>query len=99
MAVDIGTRIEPLVDDLLIQTLTNAQRVLHMPERREVVFEADAAWETEIADAGYVVDYETSLRLDAWDYPHIAYCAYDASNDKRLTYTSGRSPTAVCWPR
>ena len=44
--MDIGSRLELLVDDYLIQGFTGAAQLqLHRPERREVVFTTDAPWE------------------------------------------------------
>lgn len=44
--VDVGSRLEPLVDDFLLQGLSGgAQLQLHRPERREIVFTTDAPWE------------------------------------------------------
>lgn len=43
--VDIGSRRELFVDDVLIDRLSGARRVLHRPTRREAVFVHDAPWE------------------------------------------------------
>jgi len=42
---DIGTRRELMVDDWLIETMTNTRLKLHPPTRGEVVFTFDAPWE------------------------------------------------------
>ncbi len=45
-AIDIGSRLEPFVDDYLIQSLTGeAKLTLHKPVSREVVISHDAPWE------------------------------------------------------
>ena len=44
--VDIGGRLELMVDDHLIESMTGEARLqLHRPERREIVFRTDAPWE------------------------------------------------------
>ena len=43
--VDIGSRLEPLVDDHLIESLAGVMQVLHEPVRREVVVMHDQPWE------------------------------------------------------
>ena len=44
--VHIGSRLELLVDDFLIETMTGDARLqLHRPVRREIVFRTDAPWE------------------------------------------------------
>ena len=44
-AVDLGTRLEPLVDDCLIANLHNLKQTLHEPVRREVANVNDSPWE------------------------------------------------------
>ena len=44
--VEIGSRLELLVDDFLIETMTEGTRLqLHRPVPREIVFRTDAPWE------------------------------------------------------
>ncbi len=44
--IDLGSRLEPLVDRFLIQTLKGKARLqLHKPQRREVVLVHDVPWE------------------------------------------------------
>ncbi len=44
--VDIGSRLELLVDDYLVESFAGAAQLqLHRPERQEVVFRTDAPWE------------------------------------------------------
>ena len=43
--IDIGSRRELFVDDLLIGQLKNARRVLHRPQRREKALVFDQPWE------------------------------------------------------
>ena len=63
MVIDIGTRTEPLVDDLLIDRTDGARRSLHAPERREIVFEADAPWESETVSFSSVIQEGERVRL------------------------------------
>lgn len=43
--IHIGSRLEPLVDDYLIDTMTGTKLILHQPAFREVVLRHDAPWE------------------------------------------------------
>ena len=45
----IGNRLEPLVDDYLIETLSGADQVLHSPTPREVVIAHDQPWEGNVS--------------------------------------------------
>ncbi len=49
--IDIGSRRELFVDDVLVQSLNNARRQLHHPVAREIAIVHDAAWEG--AGSGY----------------------------------------------
>lgn len=45
-ALDIGSRLEPLVDDFLIEKLTGgARHVMHTPESREIALDHNTPWE------------------------------------------------------
>ena len=44
-AVDLGTRLEPWIDDYLIANLHNLKQTLHEPVRREVALVNDSPWE------------------------------------------------------
>ena len=43
--IDIGSRLEPFVDDYLIEKMTGAELVLHRPTPREVAIVHDEPWE------------------------------------------------------
>ena len=43
--IHVGSRLEPLVDDYLIDTMTGAKLTLHQPAFREVVFRHNVPWE------------------------------------------------------
>ncbi|MGC9346523.1 MAG: hypothetical protein ACP5JG_00165 [Anaerolineae bacterium] len=59
----IGSRLELFVNDGFIDRLDGAHLRLHHPERREVVFEADAAWEDNVAGFKSLVQDGGSVRL------------------------------------
>jgi hypothetical protein len=61
--IDIGTRLEPLVDSLLIDYMDAVDLQLHHPERREVVFTADAPWEDDVAAFTRVLEDNGVIRL------------------------------------
>lgn len=42
---DVGTQLQPLWDDWLIESLDNVRHVLHRPEPREIVLRRDRPWE------------------------------------------------------
>lgn len=43
--IDIGSRLEPIVDDYLIERLDGASLRLHQPTPREIVLKFDRPWE------------------------------------------------------
>ncbi len=47
--VDIGSRLEPMVDDYLIESLDGLEQRLHHPTAREVAIAFDAPWEGNIS--------------------------------------------------
>lgn len=58
--IDMGTRLEPLVDDYLIATLHNVKQMLHEPIRREVAIVNDSPWEGNLS--GYHVVFQDGDR-------------------------------------
>ena len=57
--IDLGSRLEPLVDRFLIRSLVGGARLqLHKPQRREVVLVHDAPWEGNLT-AHHTQDYPT----------------------------------------
>lgn len=52
--IHIGSRLEPLVDDYLIDAMTGAKLTLHQPAFREVVIRHDVPWEGNIS-AGHTI--------------------------------------------
>jgi hypothetical protein len=73
-AVDIGTRLELFVDDLVIDQLKGAALKLHEPQAKEVVLRFDAPWEgafcgyvTVLHDANRFLMYYRGLPVDRAD--------------------------------
>ena len=54
--IDIGSRLEPLIDDYLIDSLENVKQMLHEPIRREVSIVSDSPWEGNVT--GYHVVFK-----------------------------------------
>ncbi|MFP3904569.1 MAG: hypothetical protein ACLFWB_10050, partial [Armatimonadota bacterium] len=67
--IDIGSRLEPMVDDFLIDTMENAELTLHHPTAREIVMRFDEPWEG--SGCGYVTMFEDDgiikMYYKAWD--------------------------------
>ena len=61
--IDIGTRIELFVDDLVIDEMAGVRLQLDHPERREVVFACDASWEDNVAGFNSIVQEGNAIRL------------------------------------
>ncbi len=74
-AVDIGSRLELMVDDYLIDRMTGARLVLHQPTMREVAIVHNAPWE------GNNCGYHTVFRDDD-RYRMYYMCAH---NNERST--------------
>jgi hypothetical protein len=53
----IGSRLEPLLDDWLIERMDGVQLRLHQPVLREVAFSFDQPWEGPVS-------FGTAVRLD-----------------------------------
>lgn len=67
--IDIGSRLELMVDDFLIDRTDNAELKLHHPHPREVVLRFDERWEG--SGSGYVTVFEDRggfrMYYKAWD--------------------------------
>jgi len=61
--VDIGTRRELFVDEFLIEEMKGAHLDLKRPERREVIFTADAPWEDNVPGALSIFQDSGCVRL------------------------------------
>ena len=69
-SIEIGTRLEPLVDDCLIDSLHNVRQMLHEPIRREVAIVNDSSWEGNVS--GYHVVFQDGdlyrMYYRAWNH-------------------------------
>ena len=61
--IDIGRNMELFVDHHLIDSMQDVRLELQKPERREIVFTADAPWEDEVAGFMSVVQDGDVVRL------------------------------------
>ncbi len=61
--IDVGSRRELFVDDLLIDTLNGAELALRHPERLDISFTADAPWEDNVAGHHSIVQVGDLVRL------------------------------------
>ena len=90
--VDMGTRLEPLVDDYLIATLHNVKQTLHEPIRREVAIVNDSPREG-----------ISGPRLCVLEREPIGYDSFenqDVTNDCRSCFNSQpRHQTRSCRTR
>ena len=94
--VRIGRRLEPLVDEFLLEKLTgDAQQVLHRPEPREVVLVTGAPWE------GNTSAYYTIFRDG--DLFRMYYRGSHANKKKKFTHREvtcyAQSKDGVHWTK
>ncbi len=96
--IDIGSRLEPMVDDCLIESLSGgARRVLHHPVPQEVSLRTDQPWE------GNSVFWVTVFR----DGPlyRMYYCAgnclytREGTKESKLSYCYAESRDGIHWTR
>ncbi len=92
-AIDIGSRLELLVDDYLIEKISGGARLeLHHPVRRNVALVTDRAWEgnachyrTVFQDGDryrmYYGAYQYDVSATGQTYPHEAFLCYAESRD------------------
>lgn len=89
-AINIGSRLEPMVDEALIRSFRGAARLkLHEPQRREIVFETDAPWE------GNACGYPSIVRADEnWRiYYHGLHYRHSGPSAQALT----DHPAVLCY--
>ncbi len=88
-AVNIASRLELLVDDYLIQSLSGGARLqLHRPVRREIVFNTDAPWE------GNASAYPSIVRADG--HYRIYYHGGQYCNGGAATEALDSHPWTLC---
>jgi len=63
MPLNIANRRELFVDDFLIESMQDASLKLHRPQRGEISFTADAAWEDNCAFPDRVLEWEGKWRM------------------------------------
>ncbi|WP_135557595.1 hypothetical protein [Paenibacillus cymbidii] len=78
--VSIGTRVEPFVDDWLIDEMAALRLKLHPPERKEVVFVPDRPWEGPTSGYFSVIQDEDRIRLY-----YRGYCPGEDSHAEQTT--------------
>ena len=74
--IDIGSRLEPLVDDYLIEDMSGVTLTLHEPMPREVAIVHDRPWE------GNVCAYYTVFQDDGLYRMYYRGAHYDAKTGK-----------------
>jgi hypothetical protein len=87
---DIGSRLEPFVDDYLIESMKDVSLQLHSPERQEIAVTLDAPWEGDTShyitvfkdDDRYRMYYRGSVEAATETIkPHAELAAYAESPD------------------
>jgi len=91
-AIDVGTRLEPIVDDALIEKLDGASLRLHPPTPREVVIRFDRPWEGRfsgtvavVKDAGKYLAYYRGLPKSSKEGGETVICC--ATSDDGVHWT------------
>ena len=84
-AVNVGTRWELMVDSFLVEELRDLRFELQRPERREISFEGDAAWEDDIAYPLSVVQDGGQVRL------YYRASIPDRSNEDQVVFAMAES--------
>ncbi len=86
--IDVGTNRQLFLDDLLIDKIGGAKRVMHSPTRREVVLEGDRPWdESSVAFMSVIHDGDTYRGYYRCDHvgtdkePNPRHTAYAESKD------------------
>ena len=85
-AVDIGSRLELLIDEHLIESRRGDIRLeLHQPVRRELVFETDAPWEGNACGYHSIVPADSGWRIyyHGLHYLHSGPAAQELSDHER----------------
>ncbi len=93
--VSIGSRLEPFVDDFLIERMDGASLVLHEPSFREAVFTFDRPWE------GNVSTYVTVFRDGPGVRMYYRGANFDPSTQKTgpESICFAESPDGIRWTR
>lgn len=62
--IKIANRLEPFLDDTLVEIIQGVRFELHQPERREVAFSCDAPWEDDVAGFNSVFQDGNKMRMN-----------------------------------
>jgi len=89
--IDIGSRLEPFVDDELIAEMTGVALRLHHPTPREVVLAFDAPWEGPIS--GYVTVFKDDDRF------RMYYRGWQDQDDRDDVTCYAESPDGIEWTK
>jgi len=90
----IGSRLEPLVDDYLIEHLDGAELKLHAPTSREVAIEHDKPWE------GNVCAYHTVFQDGPIYRMYYRGCHWDEKKGMAHEVTCyAKSPDGIRWTK
>lgn len=89
--LEIGSGVEPFVDDWLIQSMTNVSLRLHHPTRREVALEFDAPWE------GPISFYVTVFKDE--DRYRMYYRGWGEPDDPDDVTCYAESPDGIHWTK
>ena len=100
-AIDLGSRLELMVDDFLIEEMEGAELRLQHPTPRETVFSFNAPWEG--SGCGYVtvLEDEGGFRMyyKAWHLAVGADGVAGASDSSTLHICLAESPDGIHWER
>ncbi len=90
--IDIGSRLEPFVDDFLIDTIAGDKLTLHQPLLREVVIRHDAPWEGNVSWTHSVIQDGPIYRM----YYRGAHAGYQQRRHPapQLFFATRRATTA-----
>ena len=93
--IDIGSRLELFIDDVLVESMKGVSLKLHKPEPRDVVLVCDAPWE------GNVSGYYTFFRDE--DRFRVYYRGLHYGEDKKASHPQvtcfGESNDGITWTK
>ena len=98
-SINIGSRRELFVDQHLIEKLDGVRLELHRPERREIVFRTDAAWEGNGSAYQSVFQDGDRFRLYYRGGNHPASKAYATNKNSWETLCLAESKDGIHWTR
>ena len=100
MAINIGSRLELLVDDFMVHELTGEARLqLHRPVRREIVLRTNAPWEGNGSAYQSVFQDGDRIRLYYRGGHHVASKAFETDKRSWETVCLAESADGLHWTR